>query len=102
VDIFDGKTKTWSASWLWNPFCFLAATSLPLQGMVLFAGGEGSLQLWCAKRLQLDDWAVNWKHAKQNDNSIKLQEPKVSPPLWTFSKESMDVKPIGSALATAG
>jgi hypothetical protein len=69
--------------------------------MVLFAGGEGSLQLWCAKRLQLDDWAVNWKHAKQNVNSIKLQEPKESPPLWTFSKESTGMQSTIPALATA-
>jgi hypothetical protein len=69
--------------------------------MVLFAGGEGSLQLQCTERPQLDDWAVNWKHAKQNDNSVKLQEPAESPPLWKFSKESIGMQSMMLALATA-
>jgi hypothetical protein len=45
VDIFHGKTNTWSTANLVIPRCFLAATSLPLQGLALFAGGEGLFQL---------------------------------------------------------
>jgi hypothetical protein len=101
VDIFDGKTKTWSASQLWNSFCFLAATSLPLQGMVLFAGGEGSLQVQCAKRLQHDDWTVKRHRTKQNDDSIDLQDIAVaSPPLWKFSEERIDMQSMIAALVT--
>jgi len=45
VDIFDGNANTWSTANLIIPRCFLAATSLPIQRLALFAGGEGLFQL---------------------------------------------------------
>jgi hypothetical protein len=39
VDIFDAKTKAWSTARLSSSRAALAATSLPLQGVAIFAGG---------------------------------------------------------------
>jgi hypothetical protein len=39
VDIFDGKTRTWSTARLSESRASLAATSLPSQGLAIFAGG---------------------------------------------------------------
>jgi hypothetical protein len=48
VDIFDGNTRMWSTARLSVARCFLAATSLPSQGLALFAGGFNSeLLLQC-------------------------------------------------------
>jgi hypothetical protein len=39
VDIFDGKAGTWRTAQLSVARCYLGATSLPFQGLALFAGG---------------------------------------------------------------
>jgi hypothetical protein len=39
VDIFDGATRTWSTARLSAGRAALTATSLPSQGLALFAGG---------------------------------------------------------------
>jgi hypothetical protein len=41
VDIFDGKIGQWRTAKLSVARGFLGATSLPSQGVVLFAGGKG-------------------------------------------------------------
>ncbi len=43
VDIFDAKSGTWSTAKLSVARCFLSATSLPSQGLALFAGGTSAL-----------------------------------------------------------
>ncbi len=43
VDIFDGKAGMWSTEKLSFGRSYLSATSLPSQGLALFAGGEGAL-----------------------------------------------------------
>jgi hypothetical protein len=47
VDLFDGKTGKWSTARLSVARYGLAATSLPSQGLALFAGGQGVLCLSC-------------------------------------------------------
>ncbi len=42
VDIFDGNTGTWSTAKLSVARSGLSATSLPSQGLALFAGGGGA------------------------------------------------------------
>jgi hypothetical protein len=48
VDIFDGATRTWSTARLSAGRAALTATSLPSQGLALFAGGfhDGALLLF--------------------------------------------------------
>jgi hypothetical protein len=41
VDIFDGTSGKWSTARLSVARYGLAATSLPSQGLALFAGGQG-------------------------------------------------------------
>ena len=43
VDIFDGKAGSWSTAKLSVARYGLSATSLPFQGLALFAGGLGAL-----------------------------------------------------------
>ena len=43
VDIFDGNTGAWSTAKLSVARAFLSATSLPSQGLALFAGGGCAL-----------------------------------------------------------
>jgi hypothetical protein len=43
VDIFDGKAGTWHTAQLSVARGDLIATSLPSQGLALFAGGAGAL-----------------------------------------------------------
>ncbi len=43
VDIFDGKAGSWSTAKLSVGRSDLSATSLPSQGLALFAGGSGAL-----------------------------------------------------------
>ncbi len=43
VDIFDGNTGAWSTAKLSVGRYGLSATSLPSQGLALFAGGDGAL-----------------------------------------------------------
>jgi hypothetical protein len=43
VDIFNGKMKKWSTARLSIARYGLAATSLPSQGLALFAGGVGAI-----------------------------------------------------------
>ena len=43
VDIFDGKAGSWSTAKLSVGRYRLSATSLPFQGLALFAGGAGAL-----------------------------------------------------------
>ncbi len=43
VDIFDGNAGTWHTAKLSIPRSDLSATSLPSQGLALFAGGSGAL-----------------------------------------------------------
>ena len=43
VDIFDGKAGSWSTAKLSVARWDLSATSLPFQGLALFAGGAGAL-----------------------------------------------------------
>ena len=45
VDIFDGKIGQWRTAKLSVARCCLSATSLPSQGLALFAGGYGALLL---------------------------------------------------------
>jgi hypothetical protein len=45
VDIFDGIIGTWHTAKLSVARSFLSATSLPSQGLALFAGGNGALLL---------------------------------------------------------
>jgi hypothetical protein len=47
VDIFDGRTETWSTAKLTVPVEYLAATSLPDLGVAIFAGGYCTLSLIC-------------------------------------------------------
>ncbi len=47
VDIFDGQTGKWSTARLSVARYGLAATSLPSQGLALFAGGQGALHFSC-------------------------------------------------------
>jgi hypothetical protein len=42
VDIFDGKDGTWHTAQLSVARYWLSATSLPSQGLALFAGGQGA------------------------------------------------------------
>jgi hypothetical protein len=42
VDIFDGTSGKWSTARLSVARYGLAATSLPSQGLALFAGGQGA------------------------------------------------------------
>jgi hypothetical protein len=42
VDIFNAITGNWSTANLSEARCYLAATSLPNQGFVIFAGGWGA------------------------------------------------------------
>lgn len=45
VDIFNAHTRSWSFAQLSERRCFLAATSLPSQGLAIFAGGfDGALK----------------------------------------------------------
>ncbi len=44
VDIFDGKTGAWSTAKLSVARVYLSATSLPSQGLALFAGGGALLR----------------------------------------------------------
>ena len=46
VDIYDGITRSWSTARLSQARFNLAATSLPLQGLAFFAGGESALVGW--------------------------------------------------------
>ena len=43
VDIFNGNTSAWSTAKLSIARSYLSATSLPFQGLALFAGGLGAL-----------------------------------------------------------
>jgi hypothetical protein len=45
VDIFDGKAGTWSTAKLSVARDQFSATSLPSQGLALFAGGLGALSM---------------------------------------------------------
>jgi hypothetical protein len=45
VDIFDGNVDQWRTAKLSVARCCLSATSLPSQGLALFAGGYGALLL---------------------------------------------------------
>ncbi len=45
VDIFDGNVDQWRTAKLSVARGFLSATSLPSQGLALFAGGYGALLL---------------------------------------------------------
>jgi hypothetical protein len=47
VDIFDGNAGTWHTAQLSVARYRLSATSLPSQGLALFAGGQGALFLTC-------------------------------------------------------
>jgi hypothetical protein len=50
VDIFNAYTMSWSFAQLSEKRCFLAATSLPSQGMAFFAGGfNGALKHQCSQ-----------------------------------------------------
>ncbi len=42
VDIFNAITGNWSAANLSEARSYLAATSLPNQGLAIFAGGQGT------------------------------------------------------------
>jgi hypothetical protein len=42
VDIFDATTGNWSTAVLSEARYYLAATSLPNQGLAIFAGGGGT------------------------------------------------------------
>ena len=50
VDVFDSATNSWTTAQLSEARYGLASTSLPLQGLALFAGGIGiactRLMLW--------------------------------------------------------
>ncbi len=46
VDIFDASSGRWSTAVLSLSRYFLAATSLPNQGLAIFAGGRAD-GLWC-------------------------------------------------------
>ena len=43
VDIFDGSSRRWSTAALSVARSYLAATSLPSQGLAIFAGGFDGL-----------------------------------------------------------
>ena len=43
VDVFDGKAGAWSTAKLSVARFDISATSLPSQGLALFAGGTGAL-----------------------------------------------------------
>ena len=45
VDIYDGTSRSWSTARLSRARFNLAATSLPIQGLAFFAGGESELVL---------------------------------------------------------
>ena len=45
VDIFDGNKGTWHTAQLSSGRCDLSATSLPSQGLALFAGGSSAFVL---------------------------------------------------------
>ncbi len=45
VDIFDGNDGTWHTAQLSVARYYLSATSLPSQGLALFAGGCGAIVL---------------------------------------------------------
>ena len=45
VDIYDGTTRSWSTARLSRARFNLAASSLPIQGLAFFAGGESELLL---------------------------------------------------------
>ena len=47
MDIYDGAADTWSTAYLSAARASLAATSLPSQGLALFAGGVGGLPNAC-------------------------------------------------------
>jgi hypothetical protein len=47
VDIFNANTGTWSTAALSVSRAWLAATSLPNQGLAFFAGGGGASILIC-------------------------------------------------------
>lgn len=47
MDIFNGATGSWSTAALTKPRFWLAATSLPNQGLAFFAGGKSEDQGTC-------------------------------------------------------
>ncbi len=48
MDIFDGRSGRWSTAILTVARQYLAATSLPSQGLALFAGGNASMRFLAA------------------------------------------------------
>ena len=48
VDIFDAGSGRWSTAALSEGRSYLAATSLPSQGLAIFAGGLSSGLLFCS------------------------------------------------------
>jgi hypothetical protein len=68
VDIFDGKTWTWTTARLSVARAFLSATSLPSKGLAIFAGGvNGAMQGPCSCRnstvlMRLDRRLWNFAH----------------------------------------
>jgi hypothetical protein len=66
VDIFNVKAGSWSTAELSRGRGHLAATSLPNEGIVIFAGGEGATCCVCFvvvclwRELLLKDWSVRW------------------------------------------
>jgi len=65
VDIFDVATKTWSTARLSAGRAALAATSLPSQGLALFAGGFSGALLLCefVFALEFIYMLMPWKHS---------------------------------------
>ena len=47
VDIFDVSSGRWSTAVLSVARYYLAATSLPNQGLAIFAGGQGRFVMFC-------------------------------------------------------
>ena len=58
LDIFNAYTKTWSVSSLSQARIYLAGASLPEQGLVLFAGGSGTV-------LRVSSTSISSVHAWQ-------------------------------------
>ena len=47
VDIFDGSSGRWSTAALSGTRNSFSATSLPNQGLAIFAGGQGRFVMFC-------------------------------------------------------